>query len=135
MKKIAVASLMLMSTSIFAHNLPVHSKWESDYVIGKSTHTLHVTSQSDAAVTVDPNSCFFNHLGIVAGCTLMGTATYSGKLDVKNVPANRMTLVYGLENSQFEVVHNLSDEASGFLRLLKVDNKGNVVDSVRLFKK
>ncbi|WP_186646113.1 hypothetical protein [Fluviispira vulneris] len=135
MKNIAFASLFLFSTSAFAHNLELNSNWESDYVVGKGVYSLHVTSKESVSVTEDINSCFFNYLGHVEGCTRMGVFQTDGNLVVKPVATNRMTTLYALENSNYEVVHNLGDEAKGYIRLLKVDQNGRVVDSIRLFKK
>ncbi|BBH54503.1 hypothetical protein [Fluviispira sanaruensis] len=135
MKKLAYASLVLFSTSAFAHNLPLNSNWESDYVVGKGVYSLQVTSKESVSVTEDINSCFFNSLGHVAGCTRMGVFPTNGNLVVKPFATDRMTTLYSLENSNYEVVHNLGNEAKGYIRLLKVDQNGRVVDSVRLFKK
>lgn len=137
MKKILISSLMLATTSVFAHNLQVNTKWESDYIPGKGSYTINVTSQENVAVTEDKNACFFNHLGNVGGCTLMWFAPVEGKLVVKPIAADRLTLVMGLEGTNYQIVHSLAhaNGPNAYLRLLKVDKEGGVVESVRLFKK
>jgi hypothetical protein len=134
MKKLAIASLMLISTSVFAHNLPVDTIWKSDYITGKGSINLRVISNENISVMEDRNHCFFNNLGHIAGCTFKYFTPKKGKLVVKPVATDRMTLVYSLENSDYEVVHNLAEETKGFIRLLKVNQEGQVIDSVRLFK-
>ena len=135
MKNVAIASLMLMSSSVFAHNLPVNSNWESDYIVGKGKFSLHVTSEENVSIKEDRNVCILNQIGLPSACTLMAPFPTEGKLYVKPVRTDRMTLVWALESKNYEVVHNLGDAAQGFLRLLKIDHEGNIVDSVRLFKK
>ncbi len=135
MKKLAYASLVLFSTSAFAHNLPVNTTWQSDYVAGKGSYSLKVTSKVNVSVLEDTNGCFFDYLGRVSGCTLMGIIPTNGRLVIKSAATDHMTALYFLENSNYEVVHNLGDEAKGYIRLLKIDQNGNVEDSVRLFKK
>ncbi|APJ04053.1 hypothetical protein [Silvanigrella aquatica] len=135
MKKLAYASLVLFSTSAFAHNLPANTTWQSDYVVGKGTYSLQVTSKVNVSITENLNGCFFNYLGRVEGCTLMATTSTKGRLVVKPVATDHMTTLYFLENSNYEVVHNLGEEANGYIRLLRIDQNGQVEDSVRLFKK
>jgi hypothetical protein len=134
MKNIAIASLMLMSSSVFAHNLPLNSHWKSDYIVGKGSFSLHVKTEEHVRIDEDRNICTLNQIGLPFTCTLMAAIPTEGKLFVKPVAADRMTLVWGLEGSNYEVVHNLRDAENGFIRLLKIDNEGYVVDSVRLFR-
>ena len=135
MKKIAIASLMLMSSSVFAHNLPVNSNWESDYIVGKGKFSLHVTSEENVSIKEDRNVCVLNQIGLPFVCTLMEAIPTEGKLFVKPISTDRMTLVWAIESKNYEVVHNIKDVAQGFIRLLKIDHEENIVDSVRLYKK
>ena len=134
MKNIAIASLMLFSGTVFAHNLPLDSTWESDYIVGKGKFSLHVTSNEHVTIDEDHNQCFLNQVGLPAACTRMASIPTSGKLFVNPVATDRMTIVWGLENSNYEIVHNIGEFANGYLRLLKIDNEGRVIDSVRLFR-
>ena len=133
MKKILLASLMLASTTVFAHNLPQNSKWSSDYTPGKGTYTVNVVSNDEIELTVDGNICGFNDLVDVSFCTRMFFFPTKGVLTSLAIPAPRSTLVYSLENTEYRIVHDVTK--SGFIRLLKVDENGGVKESVRLFKK
>ncbi|MGY3804215.1 hypothetical protein ACWNT8_09160 [Pigmentibacter ruber] len=133
MKKLLLASFMLVSTSVFAHNLPQNSKWSSDYAPGKGTYIVKVVSKDEIELTVDENICGFNDLGDVSFCTLMFFFPIKGVLNTLPIPAPRSTLVYSLENTDYRIVHDVTK--NGYIRLLTVDENGGVKDSVRLFKK
>lgn len=134
MKNVIISSLMLVSSSVFAHNLPVNTTWKSDYVVGKGRVTLRVTTQERVSIDEDRNQCSFNQLGHLAACTQMATIPSEGNLFIKPIATDRITLVWALEGSNYELVHNLKDVSNGFIRLLKIDHEGRVVDSVRLFQ-
>ena len=132
MKKILLSSLLLLSSSAFAHGLPENSKWSSDYTPGKGIYSVKVVSNEMIELTVDENVCGFNQLGNLSFCTKMFFFPIKGMLTPIAIPAPRTTVVYGLENSEYRFVHDISK--SSFIRLLKVDQNGGVIDSVRLFK-
>jgi hypothetical protein len=134
MKKIIFSSLMLLSTSAFAHNLPVNSSWSSDYSPGKGMYKLNVISNEEVQLVEDKNTCGFDQLGNLSFCTRMAFFPIEGFLEVLKIRAPRTTLVYSLVNSEFRVLHSTVDQANGFIRLQKVDNHGSVIDSIRLFK-
>jgi len=134
MKKIILSSLMLITTSAFAHNLPVNSFWSSDYSPGKGVYKLNVISNSDVQLVEDKNVCGFDQLGNLSFYTRMAFFPIEGFLEVLRIRAPRTTTVYSLENSGFRILHSMVDEANGFVRLQKVDQQGSVVDSFRLFR-
>lgn len=133
MKNLLLSSLLLLSSSAFAHSLPENSNWRSDYNPGKGTYSVKVVSNEMIELTVDQNACGFDQLGNVSFCTLMFFFPTKGVLTPVAVPAPRTTMVYSLENSEYRIVHDITK--SGFIRLLKVDQNGGVTESVRLFKK
>ncbi len=135
MKKIiTILSTLSLSNFAFAHNLPVNTKWESDYLVGKGIFSVVVNTSETVTVNEDKNTCILNYLGTPFACTKMGFFSTVGTLKMVPVATDRMTAVWSVENSPYQIVHKLSDEINGFIRLLKVDNSGRVEESVRLFK-
>ena len=135
MKNAVVALTVLCFSSLsFAHNLPVNTKWESDYLVGKGIFSMVISSSESVTVYEYKNSCILNYLGTPFACTKMGILGTEGVLKYVPVATDRMTAIWRVENSPYQIVHRLSDEINGSMRLLKVDNSGRVVESVRLFK-
>ncbi len=134
MKKIILSSLMLITTSAFAHTLPVNTSWSSDYAPGKGVYELNVISNNQVQLLEDKNTCGFTQLGKYSFCTRMGFFPIEGFLNVLQIRAPRTTLIYSLENSEYRILHSTVDEANGYIRLQKVNNMGVVIDSIRLFR-
>lgn len=135
MKLMLISSMILVSTSALAHNLPLNSIWQSSYIPGQGRFQVNVLSEDNISVIEDLNVCYFDIYGRYTGCTNnMGYYYNSGKLLQDPVALNHMSTVWSLEGSSYGIGHNLGYSAKGYISLLKFNNGGEVSETIWLTK-
>lgn len=96
---------------------------------------ITVLDKQNVSINEDRNACILNVLGDSLAYTLRYFTPIEGKQVVKPVPTTRTTLFYELTDSNYQIVHNLKDETQRSIRLLKINENGDITDVVRLLKK
>jgi hypothetical protein len=130
-----ISSMVLVSASAFAHNLPLNSVWQSSYISGQGRFQVNVISQDNVSIIEDLNICYFNIYGQNTGCTTnMGYYYNTGKLLKDTIVLDRISTVWSLEGSPYGIGYNLGYSASGYINLLKFNYNGQVTESIWLQK-
>ena len=100
----------------------------SGYINGKGQFAVSKMGEVAVSLSADYNNCGFDDQGEPSICTEMAPSSYQGAL-VKKQESGAAT-VYAIENSEFGLVC----WQSGRVFLVKFDDKGHIVDSIRLLK-
>lgn len=132
MKSLVIALALLVS-AVNASAAVQKGTFENEYVNEHPVYTLKVVGPTAAQLTINANRCYFNELGEVEACTMMGLIYKNVKLVPKAVAANRLTSVYSLEGENLEIVTNL--RRPSVVRLIERDEQDRVINALTLRKK